>query len=90
LHNAVDRLIAKHPKALSTISTALTIVGGIIVFPGISEYARGTILAHPAVTIAGGIVVAVGGRIRHALNSAAALAAAQASGQVPIEDVDDH
>ena len=96
LHNAVDHLIAKHPKVLSTVSTVLTIAGGIILFPGVSASVRGTILAHPAVTIAGGIAVAVGRRLRRALNSAAALAAAQAqaqaqaSGQVATEDVDEH
>ena len=95
LHSAVDHLIAKHPKVLSTVSTVLTTVGGIILFPGVSACARGTILAHPAVTIAGGIAVAVGRWLRRVLNSAAALAAAQAqaqqaSGQVTIEDVDDH
>ena len=92
LHNAVDYLIAKHPKVLSTVSTVLTTVGGIILFPGVTACARGTILAHPAVTIAAGIAVAVGRWLRRALNSAAALAAdqAQASGQVTIEDVDDH
>jgi len=92
LHNAVDYLIAKHPRVLSTISTVLTTVGGIILFPGVSACARGTILAHPAVTIAGGIAVAVGRLMRRALNSTAALAAAQeqASGQVTLEDVGDH
>lgn len=92
LHNAVDHLISKHPKVLSIVSTVLTTVGGIILFPGVAACARGTILAHPAVTIAGGIAVTVGRRLRRALNSAAALAAvqAQASGQVTIEGVDDH
>jgi len=92
LHNAVDHLIAKHPKVLSIISIVLTTVGGIILFPGVAAYARGTILAHPAVTIAGGIAVAVGRWLRRALNSAAALAAAQAqaSGQVTIEGMDSH
>lgn len=94
LHNAVDHLIAKHPKVLSTVSTVLTIVGGIILFPGVSACVRGTILAHPTVTIAGGIAVAVGRWLRRALNSAAALAAeqaqAQASGQVTTENVDEH
>ena len=91
LHNVVDSLISKHPKVLSTVSTVLTTVGGIILFPGVSACARGTILAHPAVTIAGGIAVAVGRRLRRALNSAAALAApqAQASGQVTIVDMED-
>jgi len=92
LHNAVDHLIAKHPKVLSIISIVLTTVGGIILFPGVAAYASGTILAHPAVTIAAGIAVAVGRRLRRALNSTAPLAAAQAqaSGQVTMEDVDGH
>jgi len=93
LHNAVDHLIAKHPKVLSTVSTVLTFVGGIIALPAFSECARGTILARPGVALAGGIAVAVGKWLRRAMNSAAALAAAQvqaqvqASGQVTIEDV---
>jgi hypothetical protein len=82
LYNAKDYLIVKHPKVVSTVSTVLTTVGGIILFPGVSTCARGTILAHPA----------VGRRLRRALNAAAALAAAQAqaSGQVAFEDVDDY
>ena len=86
-------MIAKHPKVLSTVSTVLTTVGGIIGLPGFSEWAQGTILARPAVRVAGGIAFAVGRRLRHALNSAAAAtlaaaqAQAQASGQVTIEDV---
>ena len=85
-------MIAKYPKGLSTVSTVLTIMGGIVLFPGVSACAHGTILAHPAVTIAGGIAVAVGRRLRRALKSAATLAAAQAqaSGHVTIEDADDH
>ena len=92
LHNAVDYLVARHPKVLSTVSTALTTLGGMILFPGVSACAQGTILAHPAVTIAGGIALLLGRRLRRALNSAAALAAAQAqaSGQVAFEDVGDH
>jgi len=90
LHRVVDHLVARHPKVLSTVSTMLTTVGGIILFPGVAACARGTILAHPTVTIAGGIAVAVGRRLRRALNSATLAAAqAQASGQVTIEDVDD-
>ena len=88
LHNVVDYLIARHPKALSTLSTVLTTVGGIILFPGVSAFGRGTILAHPTVTIAGGIALALGRRLRRALDSAAAQA--QASGQVALEDVGDH
>jgi len=72
LHNAVVYLIDKHPKVLSTVSTVLTTVGGIILFPGVAACASGTILAHPAVTLAGGIAVAVGRWLRRALNSAAA------------------
>ena len=92
LHNAMDNLIAKHPKVLSTVSTVLTTVGGIILFPGVAACASGTILAHPAVTIAGGIAVILSRRLRCALNSATALAATQvqASGQVNIKAVDDH
>ena len=92
LHNAVDYLITKHPKVLSTVSTVLTTVGGIILFPGVSACARGTILTHPAVTIAEGIALTVGRRLRRALNSAATLAAvqAQARGQVSTEGVDDY
>jgi len=75
---------------LSTVSTVLTTVGGIILFPGVAACARGTILAHPAVTIAGGIAVAVGRWLRRALNSAATLAAARARESGPtIEDMDD-
>jgi hypothetical protein len=88
LHNAVDYLIVRHPKVLSTVSTVLTTLGGIILFPGVSACAGGTILAHPAVTIAGGIALALGRQLRRALNSAAAQA--QASGQVALEDVGDH
>ena len=88
----MDNLIAKHPKVLSTVSTVLTTVGGIILFPGVAACASGTILTHPTVTITGGIAVILGRRLRCTLNSAAALAAtqAQASGQVNIEAVDDH
>jgi len=91
LINAVDYLNSKHPKVLSTVSTVLTTMGGIILFPDVSACAHGTILAHPAATIAGGIAVAVGRRLRRALKSAPTLATAQAraSGQVTIEDVDD-
>ena len=68
---------------LSTVSTVLTTLGGIILFPGVSAWAGGTILAHPAVTIAGGIALALGRQLRRALNSAAAQAQA-------LEDVGDH
>ena len=89
LYNVLDHLIAKHPKVLSAVSTVLTTVGGMILFPGVSAYASGTMLAHPAVTIAGGIAVAVGRQLRRALNSAAATSAAaqaHAGGQVTIGD----
>ena len=88
LHNAVDYLISKHPKVLSIVSTVLTTVGGVILFPGVSACARGTILAHPAVTIAGGIAVAVGRWLSRALDSAAlAVGQAQTSGQVTTDGV---
>jgi len=66
-------------------------VGGIILFPGVAACARGTIFAHPAVTIAGGIAVAVGRWLRRALNSAATLAVVQPQASGPtIEDMGDH
>ena len=88
----VDCLITRNSKVLSPVSTGLIIVGGIILFPGVSACASGTILAHPAVTIAGGIAVVVGRWLRRALNSTTALAAAQAhaGGQVTIEGVGGH
>ena len=72
--NGLDYLITKHPKAVSTVSTVLIAVGGMVLFPGISAWASGTALAHPAVTVAGAIAVAVGKWLRAALNSAAAKA----------------
>ncbi len=93
LHNALDYMIAKHPKVVSTISNVLIIVGGIVLLPGVSTLASGTILAHPAVTVTGAIFVAVGKWLRCALNSAAAKRAAQARpprGRGIIEDVNGH
>jgi hypothetical protein len=93
LHNALDYSIAKHPKVMSTISNVLIIVGGIVLLPGVSTLASGTILAHPAVTVVGAIFVAFGKWLRSALNSAAAKGAAQARlprGRGIIEDVNGH
>jgi hypothetical protein len=90
LYDALDYLIAKHPKVVSTVSTVLITVGGIILLPGVSACASGTILAHPAVTVAGAIAVVVGKWPKRALNSAATKAAAQVQrrNQRVIEDVD--
>ena len=89
LRNTLDYLIAKHPKVVSTVSTVLIAVGGIILLPGISACASGTILAHPAVTVAGTIAVVVGKWLKRALNSTATKAAAQVQrrNQGVIEDV---
>jgi hypothetical protein len=82
----LDKFVIKHRKVVSTVSTVLITVGGIILFPGVSAYASGTILAHPGVTIAGAIAVTVGKWLRSALDSATARAAerAQPSGQAAI------
>ncbi len=88
LHHLVDYLIAKHPKVMSTVSNLLIFVGGSVLLPGVTAWVSGTIIAHPAVTVAGGVAVAVGKWLRSALNSAAAKRAAQARlrGQGIIED----
>ena len=88
LYHPLDYLIAKHPKVVSTVSNVLIAVGGIVLLPGVSAWANGTIFAHPAVTVAGAIAVVVGKWLRSALNSAAAKRAAQARlrGQGIIED----
>jgi len=78
LQNAFDNFIIKHRKVVSTVSTVLITVGSIVLFPGVSACASGTILAHPAVTVAGAIAVTVGNWLRNELNSATARAAARA------------
>jgi len=84
LQNALDNFIIKHRKVVSTVSTVLITVGGVVLLPGLSACVSGTILAHPGVTVAGGIAVVVGKWLRSALDSATARTAAraQASGQV--------
>ncbi|KAH9958380.1 hypothetical protein BJV74DRAFT_753057, partial [Russula compacta] len=61
---AVHRLITKHPKVMSSVSTVLIIMGSIVLLPGISACVNGTILAHPAVKVAAGVAVAVGKWLR--------------------------
>jgi len=89
VHHPLDYLIAKHPKVVSTVSNVLIIVGGIVLLPGVSVWANGTIFGHPAVTVAGAIGVVVGKWLRSALKSAAAKRAVQARlrGQGVIDDV---
>jgi len=84
LQNAFDNFIIKHRKVVSTVSTVLITVGGVVLLPGLSACVSGTILAHPGVTVAGGIAIVVGKWLRSALDSATARTAAraQASGQV--------
>jgi hypothetical protein len=70
--DALDNLITKHPKVMSTVSTILITMGSIVLFPGFTACASGTILAHPAVSVAGAVAVAIGKWFRTALNSATA------------------
>jgi hypothetical protein len=72
LYNALGDVVTKHPKVLSTVSIVLITVGSIVLFPGVTACAAGTVLAHPAVTVAGGISVVVGKLLRTAVHSATA------------------
>jgi hypothetical protein len=72
LHNPLGYLVTKHPKVMSTVSTALITVGSIVLLPGIATCAAGTIFAHPAATVVGAIAVTVGKWLRAAVHSAAA------------------
>ncbi len=76
--SALGYLIAKHPKAMSNVSTVLITVGSIALLPGVATMAVGTIFAHPAVTVAGAIAVAVGKWLKAAVQSATANGVAQA------------
>ena len=78
LQNVFDNFIIKHRKVVSTVSTVLITVGGVVLLPGLSACVSGTILAHPGVTFAGGIAVVVGKWLRRALDSATARVAARA------------
>ena len=82
-HNALGHLIIKHRKMASTASMMLTTVGDIILSPGFPTCVSGTVLAHPAVIVAGAIAGTFGRWLRSALNSteASAAAGAQPSGQ---------
>lgn len=62
-------LIIKHRKMVSTVSIVLTTVGDIVLSPGFPTCVSGTVLAHPAVIVAGAIAGTVGRWIRSALNS---------------------
>jgi hypothetical protein len=76
--NALGYLIVKHPKVMSNISTVLITVGSIALLPGVTAMAAGTIFAHPAMTVAGAIAVAVGKWLKVAVESATATGVAQA------------
>ena len=75
--NALGYLIAKYPKTMSNISTVLITVGSIALLPGVTAMAAGTIFAHPAMTVAGAIAVAVGKWLKAAVQSATANGVAQ-------------
>jgi hypothetical protein len=72
VHNALGCVVTKHPKVVSTVSIVLITVGSIVLFPGVTACAAGTILAHPAVTVAGGVSVVVGKLLRSAVHVAMA------------------
>ncbi|KAH9964815.1 hypothetical protein BJV74DRAFT_753404, partial [Russula compacta] len=62
--NPLDSLITKHPKVLSTVSTVLIVMSSVELLPGFFECVSDTILAHPAMKVAGAITVATGKWIR--------------------------
>lgn len=79
----LGRLVINHRKTVSTASTVFTTVGDIVLSPGFSTCVSGTVLAHPAVIIAGAIASTVGRWLRSRLDSTEASTAVQAqpSGQ---------
>jgi len=77
-HNALGYLITKHPETMSSVSTVLITVGGIACLPGFANCVADTMLAHPAVTFAGGIAFSVGNWLKAVVNSATANGDAQA------------
>jgi len=62
----------------STASTVPTTVGDIVLSPGFPTCVSGTVLAHPAVIVAGAVAGTFGRWLRNAVNSTGASAAAQA------------
>ncbi len=82
LRNALGYLIAKHPKVMSTVPTVLITVGSIVLLPGFTACATGTIFAHPAVTVSGAIAVSVGKWLRAVVHSVTVEVAAQAKPSV--------
>ena len=78
LRNALEYLIAKRPKVMSNVSTVLITVGSIVLLPGMTACAAGTIFADPAGTVAGAIAVVGGKWLRTAVQSATANGVAQA------------
>lgn len=71
-HNALGYFIDKHPETMSGVSTVLITVGGIAFLPGFANCVADTILAHPAVTFAGGISLSVGNWLKAVVNWAKA------------------
>jgi len=62
----------------TTVSTVLATVGDIVLSPGFPTCFSGTVLAHPAVFVAGAIAGTLGRWLRSVLNSTKASAAVQA------------
>jgi len=81
--------VKKHPKVVSTVSTVLITMGGIVLLPGVSECIGGKIFTPNAVLATGAIAVAVGKWLKSAVDSAASLAdQAQPIDHVVAENVD--
>jgi len=75
-------------KVLSAVSTVLITGGNILLLPGVSACIGGVIFGPYAVQAAGSVAVAVGNRLKDAVDSAVARAAAQAqpSDEATVED----
>jgi hypothetical protein len=69
----LTRFVAKHRKVMSTISTVLITVGGIVLLPGVSACVGGAMMFTPqAVQAAGAIAVGVGKWLKAMVDAAAA------------------
>jgi hypothetical protein len=78
--------VKKHHKVVSTISTVLITMGGIMLLPGVSECIGGKMLTPNAVLATGAIAVTIGKWLKSAVDSVAQ--AAQAIDHVVAENVE--
>ena len=79
--------VTKRRKVVSTISTVLVTVGGIVSLPGVSEIIGGAMFTPYVVRAAGAIAVAVGKWLKAAVDSAAANQSPQGDQAQPIGHV---